>query len=51
MSEVFEIYISDLTEDCKKRLLCFLKIKSPSELNLDVFPIAEVPKGDVSEEA
>jgi hypothetical protein len=39
MEMEFNIYFSDLKEDCQKRLLEFYGIKTPEEMNLDIFPI------------
>ena len=44
MEKTFEIYFDDLNDEAKKRLLEFLGLKSPREENLDVFPIAVIPK-------
>jgi len=35
-----KIYFTDLKEDCQKRLLEFYGIKTPEEMNLDIFPVA-----------
>jgi len=39
-----EIYLSDLTPEAQKRVLAFLGIKTAEEGNLDVYPIATIPK-------
>ena len=38
----FKIYFSDLNEDAQKRLLDFVKVNNPKEMNwdVDVYPIA-----------
>lgn len=41
-SEIFEIYFNDLTTEAQKRYLEFMKVKSPEELNEDVFPITVI---------
>ena len=43
---VFYIYFKDLTPKAQKRLLAFLGVDKPEEENLNVFPIATVPKGE-----
>lgn len=49
--EAFDVFFDDLTAECQRKLLSFLSIKSPDELNLDTFPIFQIPKGDSNEEA
>jgi len=39
-----EIYFDDLNEDAKRRVLKFLGVKKPEDLNLDVLPLATLPK-------
>jgi len=39
-----EIYFDDLNEDAKKSVLKFLGAEKPEDLNLDVFPLAILPK-------
>jgi len=39
-----EIFLDDLTPKAKLQVLKFLKLKSPKEGNLDLFPIATIPK-------
>lgn len=43
--QVFEVYFSDLSLKAQMELLKFLGIKSPHQLNLDVLPVAQVPRG------
>jgi hypothetical protein len=43
-SEGFEIYFKDLTPEAQTRLLEYLCIDKPEEENLDVFPIAIIPR-------
>jgi hypothetical protein len=45
MSEM-ELYLRDLKPEAQRRVLSFLGLKSPEEGNLDVFPIATIPKPD-----
>jgi hypothetical protein len=45
MSEM-ELYLRDLKPEAQRRVLRFLGLKSPEEGNLDVFPIATIPKPD-----
>ena len=40
----FDIYLSDLKDSARDRLLRFLAIKEAKEGNYDVFPIAVVMK-------
>ena len=42
--EVFEIYLSDLKVEAQTRLLRFLGLREPSQGNLDVFPISQLPR-------
>jgi len=44
MDEELEIYMDDLTEEARERVLKFLGIEKPEDLNLDVFPLTTVPK-------
>jgi hypothetical protein len=44
--EMFEIFINDLKEEKQKELLEFLGLKDAKEGNFDVFPIAEIPRGE-----
>jgi len=41
---VFHLYFRDLTPEAQKRLLAFLGVEKPEEKNLDVFPIAIIPR-------
>ena len=45
MKEV-EIYFDDLRKEKQKELLQAFGIKSPEDLNWDVFPVAIVPVSD-----
>jgi hypothetical protein len=45
MSEM-ELYLRDLKPEAQRRVLRFLGLKSPEDGNLDVFPIATIPKPD-----
>lgn len=42
MVKTFEIFFSDLTEEAQQQLLGCFKIKEASEMNWDIFPIAQV---------
>jgi len=44
MDGKFEIYFDDLNEDAKKRVLEFLRIEKPEDLNFDVFPLTVISK-------
>lgn len=44
-NEVFEIYLSDLNPEVQRKLLRFLRLSESRQGNLDVFPIAQVPRG------
>jgi hypothetical protein len=44
MDEELEIYLSDLKPEVQKRVLRFLGLRSAEGGNLDVFPLAVVPK-------
>ena len=44
--ESFEIYLSDLSRNTQRRLLKFLGVKKPQDLNLDVFVLCKVPKAE-----
>jgi hypothetical protein len=46
MSNEFEIYWTDLTEEAKADLLKAAGLKSASEANWDAFPIATVILGE-----
>ena len=46
MGDKLEIFLSDLTPEAQARVLRFLGIKTPEELNLDVFPLFNLPKPD-----
>jgi len=48
MSEM-ELYLSDLKPEAQRRVLKFLGLKSPEEGNLDVFPIAIIPKPEAED--
>ena len=39
---VFEIYFNDLSEACQQDLLKKYGIKSPKEMNWDVFPVTVI---------
>jgi len=39
---VFEIYFNDLSETCQQDLLEKYGIKSPKEMNWDVFPVTVI---------
>lgn len=39
---VFEIYFNDLSEACQQDLLEKYGIKSPKEMNWDVFPVTVI---------
>jgi hypothetical protein len=39
-----EIFFGDLTAEAQEKVKRFLKIKSPEDLNLDVFPLFTLPK-------
>jgi hypothetical protein len=41
--EVFEVFFADLNLKTQKRLLRFLKLKAPEDVNLNVFALAEIP--------
>ena len=43
-SEGFEIYFRDLTPEAQRRLLEYLGVDKPEDENLDVFPIAIIPR-------
>jgi len=45
MSEM-ELYLRDLKPEVQRRVLRFLGLKSLKEGNLDIFPIATIPKPD-----
>lgn len=45
MSDILEIFFSDLTEDAQRRLLEFEGVESPEEMNWDVVPLAIFEKG------
>lgn len=48
---VFEIYFNDLSETCQQDLLEKYGIKSPKEMNWDVFPVTVIEIcGDVYED-
>lgn len=47
---IIEIYFDDLTEDAQKSFLEAMGMKSPEEGNYEVFPIAEIPIPEESEE-
>jgi hypothetical protein len=40
------IYLTDFKADAQQKILSFLGIKTPEELNLDTFPIFLLPKPD-----
>jgi hypothetical protein len=42
--EEFEIYVRDLNKKAQRELLKFMGLRTAQEGNLDVFPIATVPK-------
>jgi len=42
--EVLHLFLDDLTEEAQKEVLEFLKLKNSEEGNLDVTPIATIPK-------
>jgi len=44
MDEELEIYMDDLTEEAKERVLNFLDIEKPEDSNLDIFPLTTIPK-------
>jgi hypothetical protein len=44
MNEELEIYLSNLKPEVQERVLRFLGLKSAKDGNLDVFPLAVVPK-------
>lgn len=50
--EEMEIYFSDLNEDAQNRLLEFVGVKDPKEMNwdMDIMPIASYPKPEEDEE-
>ena len=43
-----EIYLDDLTPKAQKEVLEFLGLKSAEEGNLDVLPVAVIPKAEVA---
>jgi abortive infection bacteriophage resistance protein len=45
-----EIFLDDLTSRAKKEVLNFLGYKTEKDGNLDVFPIATIPKPEPDEE-
>lgn len=49
--EVFNVYFNDLKPGARKALLEFLGAKGPEEMNwdMDILPIAEIPKADPEE--
>jgi hypothetical protein len=44
----FEIYVEDLKPETQKTLLKFLGCRTGSDGNLDVFPVAVIPKPESS---
>ena len=40
------IYLTDFKADAQQKILSFLEIKTPEELNLDTFPMFLLPKPD-----
>ena len=44
------IYYDDLYPDVKQAVLKFLKIKDPTELNLDVIPLFNLERADIDDE-
>lgn len=38
----FEIYLTDLTDECQERFLAFLREVGMEDHNYDVFPITEI---------
>ncbi len=47
----FEIYFNDLSETCQQDLLEKYGIKSPKEMNWDIFPVTVIEiYGDVYED-
>jgi len=44
MSEELELYLDDLNEEAKRRVLEFLGVERPEDLNLDVLPLTIIPK-------
>jgi len=44
MGEELEIYFEDLDGEAKERVLKFLGLEKPEDLNLDVFPLAVLSK-------
>jgi hypothetical protein len=48
MVNELEIYLSDLTPEAQKKVLKFLKINTPEEANLDVFPLFVLPLPETS---
>lgn len=48
--DYFEIYFSDLNKEAQKELLKAVGVTDPTEMNWDVFPIAEYPLFDEEED-
>jgi rubrerythrin len=42
-----EIFLDDLTPEAQKTVLEFLKLKTAQDGNLDIFPIAIIPKPEL----
>lgn len=42
MDNTFELYFSDLTEDAQQEILKRAGVKSPEDMNWDVFPITTI---------
>ena len=50
MTKVFELYFEDLTENAQKEILQKTGVKTPYDMNWDVFPITTIEFEDESEE-
>jgi hypothetical protein len=45
----FELFLADLNSEAQDRLLSFLGLESAEDGNLDVHPLAIIPKGEDDE--